>query len=91
VDERVIGLSLVVVLLYLLVQWQIRELGKRVKAMEDRAVGSGSSSIDLGDLRNPHPEALRQALDPARGMRDPDAFFYEPAEVKPPLTEKPPE
>ena len=58
-----------VIVLFLISQWQLSELNQRLKELEERATDTSDPLAKLGDLRNPNPETLRQALDSASPRR----------------------
>ena len=60
--------------LILWVEWQVRQIDRRVKALERQVTPRPDvPAALLNDLRNPPEEVLRQTIDPARGLRTPDA------------------
>jgi hypothetical protein len=77
VDDKAlwIGLALALVLLYIAVavEWQFKQLERRVKALEGERDRVRGTVVNLGDLRNPTPDAVRDALDPARRQRSPES------------------
>jgi hypothetical protein len=73
VDDKAVWIGLALALLFLYVEWQYKHLERRVKALEGEQDRVRGTVVNLGDLRNPTPEAVRDALDPARRLRPPES------------------